>query len=52
MIILDTGLLSELMCRVPDPDVVAWLGQQPPLSVWIATITFEGLSVPAVNPWG
>ena len=39
MIILDTNVLSELMRRVPDPAVLAWLDRQPPLSIWITTIT-------------
>ncbi len=39
MIILDTNVLSELMRRAPDPAVLAWLDRQPPLSVWITTVT-------------
>ena len=39
MIILDTNVLSELMRRTPNPAVLAWLDRQPPLSVWITTIT-------------
>lgn len=39
MIILDTNVLSELMRRVPDPAVLAWLDRQPPMSIWITTIT-------------
>ena len=39
MIVLDTNVLSELMRRVPDLVVLTWLDRQPPLSVWITTIT-------------
>ena len=39
MIILDTNVLSELMRRAPDSAVLAWLDRQPPLSIWITTIT-------------
>ena len=39
MIILDTNVLSELMCRAPDSAVLAWLDRQPPLSIWITSIT-------------
>ena len=39
MIILDTNVLSALMSSEPDPDVVAWLDQQAPESVWTTSIT-------------
>lgn len=39
MIILDTNVLSALMRRAPDPAVLAWLDAQPPLSIWVTTIT-------------
>ena len=49
MIILDTNVISALMHVPPDPAVVAWLDQQPALSVWTTAITvFEvrlGLSL-------
>jgi predicted nucleic acid-binding protein len=39
MIILDTNVLSALMQQVPDPQVVAWLDQQPGESIWLTSIT-------------
>ena len=39
MIILDTNVLSALMSSEPDRDVVAWLDQQAPESVWTTSIT-------------
>lgn len=39
MIILDTNVLSALMRQTPDPAVVAWLDQQPRLSIWTTSIT-------------
>jgi len=49
VIILDTNVLSALMRKVPEDQVVAWLDRQPAESVWITSITmFEarfGLSV-------
>lgn len=39
MIVLDTNVLSALMRRTPDPNVVAWLDAQPRTSVWITAIT-------------
>ena len=39
MIVLDTNVLSALMRRTPDPEVVAWLDAQPRRSVWTTTIT-------------
>lgn len=49
MMILDTNVLSALIQTQPEPQVVAWLDQQPAESVWITSITlFEaryGLSL-------
>jgi predicted nucleic acid-binding protein len=39
MIILDTNVLSALMRQTPDPNVVAWLDQQPRLSIWTTSVT-------------
>lgn len=39
MIILDTNVLSELMLRVPNRRVVAWLDRQPRTSVWTTSVT-------------
>jgi len=39
MILLDTNILSELMRPLPDPVVEAWIGSQPPASLFISTIT-------------
>ena len=39
MTILDTNVLSALMRQVPDAVVVAWLDQQPRLSIWTNSVT-------------
>ena len=53
MIILDTNVLSALMRKVPDPDVVGWLDRQPSASVWITSITlFEARLGIALLPEG
>jgi predicted nucleic acid-binding protein len=39
VIVLDTNVLSALMREAPDPEVVAWLDEQPRNSVWISAIT-------------
>lgn len=53
MIILDTNVLSELMRRAPDSAVLAWLDRQPPLSIWITSITlFECQFGLALMPTG
>lgn len=39
MIVLDTNVVSALMRREPDPDVVAWLDGLPAESVWTTAIT-------------
>ena len=39
MIILDTNVLSALMQQQPDPQIVAWLDDQPPESIWLSSFT-------------
>jgi predicted nucleic acid-binding protein len=39
MIILDTNVLSALMRRIPDKDVIAWLDKQPRSSMWTTSVT-------------
>lgn len=39
MIILDTNVISALMQQQPDPQVVAWLDDQPAESIWVSSIT-------------
>lgn len=39
MIILDTNVLSALMQQPPNPQVLAWLDDQPAESIWITSIT-------------
>lgn len=39
MIVLDTNVLSALMQQQPDPQVVAWLDDQPAESIWLSSIT-------------
>jgi hypothetical protein len=39
MIVLDTNVLSALMRRTPDPEVVSWLDAQPASSIWTTTVT-------------
>lgn len=39
MILLDTNVLSALMQRVPDPQVVGWLDSQPAESIWTTSVT-------------
>jgi len=54
MIILDTNVLSALMQLQPDPQVVAWLDDQPAESIWLNSITlFEaryGMALLASGP--
>ena len=38
MIILDTNVLSALMHQQSDPQVVAWLDDQPAESIWLSSI--------------
>lgn len=53
MIILDTNVLSALMRKLPDADVVGWLDRQPAESVWITSITlFEARLGIALLPDG
>lgn len=39
MIVLDTNVISGLMQRDPDPDLIAWLDDQPSDSIWTTSIT-------------
>jgi predicted nucleic acid-binding protein len=39
MIILDTNVLSALMRRIPDKNVIAWLDKQPRTSIWTTSVT-------------
>lgn len=39
MIMLDTNVLSALMQQQPDPQVVAWLDDQPAESIWLNSVT-------------
>jgi predicted nucleic acid-binding protein len=39
MILIDTNVLSALMQRIPSPQVIAWLDQQPRTSIWTSSIT-------------
>ena len=39
MILLDTNVLSGLMRREPEAQVVAWLDAQPSQSIWTTSIT-------------
>jgi predicted nucleic acid-binding protein len=39
VIILDTNVISALMRREVDPNVVAWLDRQPPEEVWITAVS-------------
>ena len=39
MIILDTNVLSALMSRIPDRQVIAWLDKQPRTSIWTTSVT-------------
>ncbi len=53
MIILDTNVLSALMQQQPDPQVVAWLDDQPAESIWLNSITvFEARYGLALLPAG
>ncbi|MGQ0584262.1 MAG: type II toxin-antitoxin system VapC family toxin [Reyranella sp.] len=49
MIVLDTDVVSELMRRVPDPRVMAWVAEQPMAGVFTTTLTqaeiFYGLAL-------
>jgi predicted nucleic acid-binding protein len=39
MIILDTNVLSALMRKAADKNVVAWLDKQPRTSIWTTSVT-------------
>lgn len=39
MILLDTNVLSALMQREPDPEVIGWLDARPPESIWTTSVT-------------
>jgi predicted nucleic acid-binding protein len=53
MIILDTNVLSALMRKALEAQVVAWLDRQPAESVWITSITlFEARLGLALLPRG
>ena len=39
MIILDTNVLSALMRQTPDPQIIAWLDDQPRTAVWTTAVT-------------
>lgn len=39
MIVLDTNVVSALMHREPEPQVVSWLDGLPPESVWTTSVT-------------
>lgn len=39
MILLDTNVVSALMRRSPDAEVLAWLDGQPPESIWTTSVT-------------
>ena len=39
MIVLDTNVLSALMRRLPDVDVIGWLDNQPRSSIWTTSVT-------------
>ena len=53
MIILDTNVLSTLMCKLPDAAVVRWLDRQPAESIWITSVTlFEARLGLALLPDG
>ena len=39
MVVLDTNVISALMLDEPDANVVRWLDQQAPRSIWTTSIT-------------
>jgi len=49
MIVLDTNVVSELMRREPDPEVMTWIARQPMAGVFTTTLTqaeiFYGLAL-------
>lgn len=38
MIVLDSNVISALMRREPDPNVIAWLDAQPAESIWTTSV--------------
>ncbi|HZD48072.1 MAG TPA: type II toxin-antitoxin system VapC family toxin [Silvibacterium sp.] len=53
MILLDTNVLSALMQRSPDVEVVQWLDRQPRSSIWTTAVTlFEVRFGLQVMPFG
>lgn len=53
MIILDTNVLSALMRKAPEAQVVSWLDRQPSESIWITSTTlFEARLGLALLPRG
>jgi len=53
MIILDTNVISALMCHPADEKVIAWLDRQPRSSIWTTSITllelYYGLQIMAAG---
>lgn len=45
MIVLDTNVVSALMRDLPDPQITAWLDQQPQTSLWTTSITILEIQV-------
>ncbi len=43
MIVLDTNVISELMCPVPEVCVLEWMDRQPIPSIWTTAVTFYEL---------
>ncbi len=41
--LLDTNLISELIAKQPDPQVVEWLDQLDPARVYLSAITIGAL---------
>lgn len=39
MILLDTNIISEITRKQPNAGVIAWLDQQPSLSLWISSVS-------------
>jgi toxin FitB len=53
VIVLDTNVLSALMQQRPDPQVLAWLDEQPAESIWLNSVTvFEARYGLALLPSG
>lgn len=39
MILLDSNVVSELMLKAPNANVLAWVDRQPRISLWLASVT-------------